>query len=276
MLIARSAERLRHAGIADPAREARILVGQARDLSADALLRLDRSVLVPTACADALVGRRAGREPLAFIIGVQGFWSIDVAVSAATLIPRADTESVVEAALAAARRSAPARVLDLGTGTGAILLALLHEWSEAFGVGLDRSEPACTLARGNAERLRLAGRSAFVCGDWDRPLRGGPGFDVIVSNPPYIRRGEIDTLMPEVGRHEPTLALDGGEDGLDSYRTLLPAAARLLARGGTAVFEIGAGQEPEVASLAVAAGLRVVAARRDLGGHVRALTLQRG
>ena len=229
---------------------------------------------MPTARTDALVGRRASREPLALITGMQGFWSIDLAVSTATLIPRADTESVVEAALAASGETVPARVLDLGTGTGAILLALLVEWRDAFGVGIDRSEAACGLARRNARRLRLGARSGFVCGDWDAPLGGRALFDVVVSNPPYIRRGDIDALMPEVACFEPHLALDGGPDGLDAYRHLVGATSRLLAPGGVAVFEIGAGQARDVASLAAEAGLAPEGSRRDLGGHVRALSFR--
>ena len=273
--MARSAARLREAGVPDPRREARILIAHALDLSADALLRVGRSSVVPTARADALVARRAAREPLAFITGMQGFWSLDLAVSAATLIPRADTESVVEAALAATRGSTPRRVLDLGTGTGAILLALLAEWPAAFGVGIDRSEAACRLGRANATRHGLDGRCAFVCGDWAAALGAGESFDVVVSNPPYIRHGDIASLMPEVARHEPPLALDGGADGLDAYRTLAAAVAGLLTPGGAMVFEIGTGQAPAVAGLAAAAGLRLDASRADLGGHVRALTFRR-
>ena len=274
-LLARSTECLRVAGLADPRREARALIAHALALSPEALLRLGRTSVVPTARAEALVARRALREPFAFITGTQGFWSLDLAVSPATLIPRADTESVVEAALAAVDRTSSLRVLDLGTGTGAILLALLAEWPTAFGLGLDRSEAACVLARGNAKRNGLGARSAFVCGDWATALGGDVSFDVVVSNPPYIPRGEIAELMPEVACHEPRLALDGGEDGLDAYRQLARAAARLLTPAGVAVFEIGLGQGPEVASIAAAAGLRSDGRHVDLGGHLRALAFRR-
>ncbi len=275
-LIVSAARTLGAAGIADPAREARLLLAHALGLSPDALIRLGRDTIVPASRFRVLVERRRSREPLAFITGRQGFWSLDLAVSAATLIPRADTEAVVSAALDARRGSPPGRVLDLGTGTGAILLALLAEWPDAQGFGIDRSEIASRLARDNAAGTGLAARAGFACGDWDACIVDRAVFDMVVSNPPYIPTGEIDVLMPEVARFEPRLALDGGADGLEAYRRLLPSLDRRLTREGIAVFEIGVGQEQPVTALAEQAGLRLVSGRRDLGGHLRALSFSRG
>ena len=274
-LLAESVARLRAAGVEAPAREARMLLAHATGLDRDALLRLGRAAPVAAGTMRALVARRARREPLAFITGRQGFWSLDLLVSPATLIPRADTETVVEAALDEARRAGrtPRWLLDLGTGSGAILLALLSEWRDARGLGMDSSEAACRLARANARASGMGGRAMFACGDWAAAIGPGTRFDIVVSNPPYIETATLDELMPEVGGFEPTGALDGGADGLDAYRRLLPEIGRLLAPGGVAVFEIGRGQADPVASLARASGLAVRAARADLGGIARAVVL---
>ena len=188
-----------------------------------------------------LVARRAAHEPLALILGRREFWSLEFAVSPATLIPRPESETLIEAAVAAFAHCAPPRLLlDLGTGTGCLLLAALSEFPAALGVGVDCSAEAAALAAGNAVALHLADRALFVCGDWADPLDAQ--FDLVLCNPPYVRTADLDGLMPEVARHEPRTALDGGPDGFAAWRRLLPALPRLLAPEGVAVLEIGAGQ----------------------------------
>ncbi len=219
-----------------------------------------------------LVARRTTREPLAYILGWQEFWSLRIAVSPATLIPRADSETLIEAALAA-RPAGIARVLDLGTGTGCLLLALLSERPAAWGLGIDRSPAAAALARANAVALGLNDRCAMVAADWAAPVAGR--FDLVLSNPPYIESGTIAGLMPEVARFEPGSALDGGADGLDAYRTIVGSLHRLLAPGGLAVLEVGAGQHVALRALAEAAGFGTVGLRADLAGIVRAVSIER-
>ncbi len=258
---------LRAAGIEEPGREARMLLAHALGCSATDLLR-DRSAGVDTEGFDGLLARRAGHEPMAFIVGTQGFWSLDFLVSPATLIPRADSEAIVEAALAL---PAPDTVLDLGTGTGCLLLSILHERPAAFGIGIDLASDAAGLAQTNAVRLGLGGRAAFCCGDWAAALRGR--FDLVVSNPPYIEASVIPTLMLEVAAHEPRRALDGGSDGLDAYRAIMAMLPDLLTSSGAAVLELGIGQGPAVASLAAAAGF-VASFHPDLAGVDRAIVLR--
>ena len=266
MTRAQATEALRAAGVDQPAREARLLLAAALDLPPGAVP--DPAAPIPDGFA-GLVLRRASREPMARIVGRQGFWTLDLLVSDATLIPRADSETLIEAAVAT--RPQVAGVLDLGTGTGALLLAALVEYPEATGVGIDRNPAACALAAENAARNTFSGRAMFVCADWAAPITGR--FDLVLCNPPYIPGPEIAALMPEVAAYEPTLALDGGDDGLEAYRAILPRVASLLAPHGIAVFEHGAGQGDTVAALAEAAGLGVLARRRDLGGVARVLVL---
>lgn len=268
-LLATAAAQLAVAGIAQPRREARLLLAHAAGLPPSALLS---DPAVDAASFTALVARRAAREPLALITGRQGFWSIDLVVSPATLIPRADTETLIEAALDAFADRDARHVLDLGTGTGCLLLAALSEFAGATGVGVDVSPHAAALARRNAVALGLADRAAFVCGHWADALAGR--FDLVLSNPPYIETAVIAGLMPEVAEHEPASALDGGVDGLDAYRAIIPALPGLLAPGGVAILELGAGQAGAVAGLAEAAGLAAGPPRMDLGGIARALPLR--
>ena len=248
---------LRAAGIDNPVREARLLRTHAPD---------------PEQFAD-LLARRVAHEPMAFLVGSQGFWTLELAVSPATLIPRPDSETLIEAAMAAfPDRAAVRRVLDLGTGTGCLLLAALVEFPAAFGVGIDLVADAASLATRNAAANGLADRAAFLCGDWAGAIAGS--FDLILSNPPYIETTDIAGLMPEVARFEPASALDGGADGLDAYRIIVPMLPNLLAPGGVAILELGQGQADAVAALARTAGFTTVT-RDDLGGTARAAILRR-
>lgn len=216
----------------------------------------------------ALVDRRAAREPVQRILGDWEFWGLTLALGPETLIPRPDTETLVEAVLRACPdRSRPWRILDLGTGTGAILLALLSEYPGAFGVGVDLSPDALLVAAGNAASLGLRDRACFLAGSWVDAITGR--FDIIVSNPPYIPDADIDGLAPEVARFEPRRALAGGLDGLDPYRHLARALPPLLSPGGIVGFEHGADQGTTVAGLLRDAGFADVSTRRDLGGRDR-------
>jgi release factor glutamine methyltransferase len=260
-------------GVADnPRLEARLLLAHALGLARNDLIR-DPHRPVDLVGFERLLARRAGHEPIALIVGHREFWSLDFLVSAATLIPRADSETLIEAALATfADRPAPRRILDLGTGTGCLLLALLTEFPSAFGIGLDLGADAAALARRNAERLGLADRSGFVTGNWTGPISGR--FDLIISNPPYIPAPDLATLMPEVADHEPQRALDGGPDGYDAYRTILPELAPHLEPEGAAILEIGVGQANIVMQLARDAGLDP-SLRLDLAKIPRAIVLTR-
>ncbi|MCZ8150584.1 MAG: peptide chain release factor N(5)-glutamine methyltransferase [Roseomonas sp.] len=268
---------LRAASIESPRLEARLLLGHAMGASPEALLRDPGAPVPPDAASRfrASLAARLDAVPVAHIIGTQGFWTLDLAVSPATLIPRPDSESLVEAALDAfPEAGAKLRVLDLGTGTGCLLLAVLAERPLAFGVGVDLVPGAAALAAGNAARNGLADRAAFLAGDWAASLSGR--FDLVLSNPPYIESAAIAGLMPEVARHEPRSALDGGTDGLAAYRHLAAILPGLLAPGGAAVLELGAGQRQAVEALARGAGLVPSACRTDLGGVERALVLRAG
>jgi release factor glutamine methyltransferase len=266
---------LRAAAIDSPRQEARLLLGHAMGATPETLLRDPRAQVAPAAAARfrAALAARLDATPMAHILGRQGFWTLDLAVSPATLIPRPDSESLVEAALAAfPDPQAALRVLDLGTGTGCLLLAVLAERPRATGIGVELVPEAAALAAANAARNGLADRAAFLAGSWADALAGR--FDLVLSNPPYIESAAIPTLMPGVARHEPRSALDGGADGLDAYRHLATILPRLLAPGGAAVLELGAGQRAPVERLATAAGLAPAWCRQDLGGIDRALVLR--
>ena len=268
-----AAARLAAAGIDNPALDARLLLAFATGLDQAALIS-SRASLIEAGGFGALVARRAAREPLAFIIGRQGFWSLDLDVSDATLIPRPDSETLIDAAMAAfPERGQVLRVLDLGTGTGCLLLAALSEFPAAWGLGVDCSWNAIALARRNAARLEFDARASFAVGDWAGAVEGR--FDLVLSNPPYIPADEVSRLMPEVSRFEPRGALDGGPDGLDCYRALLGGLRRVAAPDGVAIVEVGAGQAEAVAGLARSAGFTPTF-RNDLGGVARAVVLHGG
>jgi release factor glutamine methyltransferase len=251
--------------------EARLLVAHSLGVTPTALLR-DPAAAANAAGLLPLVARRAAHEPLALILGHREFWSLEFAVSPATLIPRPESETLIEAAVAAfARRDSPRLVLDLGTGTGCLLLAALSEFPAASGIGVDRSPEAAALARRNAAALHLAKRAQFVCGDWADALDAR--FDLILCNPPYVATADLDGLMPEVAGYEPRIALDGGADGFAAWRHLLPVLPRLLVRDGVAVLELGAGQATKAGQMAQQAGF-VAVPRRDLADIPRALVLR--
>jgi release factor glutamine methyltransferase len=270
----RLASRFSSAGIDSAELEARQLVGAVLNLDLTGIISATSRTLTPDESKhlEALVIRRLKGEPVARILGQKEFWGLPFKLSAATLVPRPDTETVVELALesAGAMPRQQLRIADLGTGTGAILLALLHELPDAFGVGTDISLAALQTARCNAFDLGLASRAAFVACDYAMPL--APSLDLIVSNPPYICSSEIVGLATEVRDHDPRAALDGGADGLDAYRRLIPQAARLLAPGGALVVEGGKGQSGPIAALMTAAGLIPQGAgKADLAGILRAV-----
>ncbi len=216
---------------------------------------------------DALVARRLAHEPVAYITGSRGFWTVEIGVGPGVLVPRADSETLIEAAVAHfAGAEGPKRVLDLGTGPGTLLLAALAEWPEAHGLGIDASERALQYAEDNAIDLEMEDRARFRLGDWANDLTGQ--FDLILCNPPYI--GTAEELGPEVRAHEPASALFAGADGLDDYRRIVPDLPRLLAPGGIAVLEIGWTQGEAVSALMRGAGLDPVL-HHDLGGRPRAI-----
>lgn len=260
------------AGIDGSRLEARLLLAHALGVATADLLR-DRDAEVDGAALAPLLDRRMAHEPLALILGAREFWSLTFAVSQATLIPRPELETLIEAALAAFKgRPAPGGILDLGTGTGCLLLAALSEIPTAFGVGVDRSAKAVALARSNAVALGLADRAAFLCADWARALSAR--FDLVLCNPPYIPTSAVEDLMPDVARFEPRTALDGGSDGLAAYRDLLPEIPRLLRPDGIAVLELGQGQAGPVGEIARRFGM-VVEIRNDLAEIGRAMLLRR-
>jgi release factor glutamine methyltransferase len=265
------------AKIETPALDGRLLLCAALGIGhLDLLREPDRQIGAAAGEIEAAARRRLAGEPVARIIGRREFYGLDFALTPAVLDPRPDTEILVEAVLAAleARRAEPLWLLDLGIGSGAILAALLSHLPAAFGVGVDRSEPACRVARSNLAALGFANRGAVVCADWANPLRGA--FDAIVSNPPYIATGEIAGLATEVRAHDPRGALDGGADGLAAYRILAAAVPQLLASDGIVAFEVGAAQAESVADLLAATGvLEPRDLLRDLGGHVRVVTAVR-
>lgn len=266
------ARQFSQAGLNTPDLDARILVGYALALDHAALAaQADRPLTDAEAAAViALARRRLNREPVARIVGTKEFWGLPFMLNADTLVPRPETETVVEAALAVLgdARGSALRIADLDTGSGALLLALLSELPEAQGVGTDISAGALACARTNAAALGLADRTAFVACDHGAALVGP--FDLIVANPPYVASGDIARLQAEVRDFDPRRALDGGPDGLAAYRAIAGDAQRLLAPGGVLVLELGAGQRDAVVSLTAAAGFALTACRDDLSGVPRA------
>jgi release factor glutamine methyltransferase len=266
------------AGIDDAKVDARALLCHA--------LRIDRARLVADserileaceiAAISAMAARRLKREPVSRIRGHKDFWTLTLGVTPAVLTPRPETETVVEAALDAIDRDGlkkeKLRILDIGTGSGALLLALLSELPNAVGLGTDISVAALETARANAERNGLSACCKFVACDIAAGVQGI--FDLVVSNPPYVPRSDVAALTPEVRDYAPALALDGGPDGLDGYRAIAGVARALLAPAGRLIVELGAGQEPAVRALFTNSGLKVTVARKDLAGIPRALVVE--
>jgi release factor glutamine methyltransferase len=262
--------RLESAGVDSPVIDARLLVEAAagatradiisdphRPLSDDQAAELER-----------LIARRERREPVSQILGVKGFWKIMLRVNGQVLTPRPETETILDVVLADFPPSSRFRLLDLGVGSGALLLAILAERPGAVGLGVDLSETALAVARDNAAHLGLESRAAFLRGDWTAGL-AADGFDLVVSNPPYVASGDIPALAPEIRDHEPLLALDGGADGLDAYRRLAREIPRVLRPGGRFAVEIGFDQGAAVAAMFEAAGADEVRVVRDLGDRER-------
>jgi release factor glutamine methyltransferase len=271
-----AAARLNEAGIERPQAEARILLEAASGRGRGQIIAFPEHVLAAAQwdLFGRLVSRRCAREPISRILGNREFWSLRFRVGPATLDPRPDSETLVSAVLERIPdRNAGIAILDLGTGTGCLLLALLSELPQAQGVGIDIDDAAREIASANAEALGLSARTAFRLGDWARDISAQ--FDVIISNPPYIESLAIDGLAPEVSKYDPRGALDGGPDGLAAYRALMPQAARCLKPGGLLALEIGAGQGAAVRALAVQAGLMDLGGAQDLAGIDRCLLFGR-
>ncbi len=269
------ADIFRKYGLDTPELDARILIGHALSLDHAALASNTTRLLnaEEAQAISALAARRLAHEPVARITGSKEFWGLEFRLSPATLVPRPETETVVETALAAIDANGPRtralRIADLGTGSGALLLALLSELPNASGVGTDVSLAALETARENAARLGFATRADFLACDFAAGLKAQ--FDLVVSNPPYITSRDIGGLAPEVREHDPLLALDGGHDGLAAYRAIAADARRILVPGGMVVVELGAGQAAAVTAVLFDGGIEAGSPVNDLSGHARAL-----
>lgn len=272
-LLADAVARLKYACIDTPRLDAVLLLAQASGLSGDRIrMSPELAVSADVAAAfEALLLRRLDYEPISQIQGVREFWSLEFRVTRDVLDPRPDSETLVAGVLAAlADRQAPLRLVDFGTGSGCLLLSLLHELPQATGLGVDLSPAAIEIARENAERLGLAERTAFRVASWGQGLEGS--FDVLIGNPPYIESDIVPGLAPEVTTYEPLIALDGGADGLVAYRALMPDLARLAAPGALVALEIGMGQDVAVSRLLAGAGFGGIAVLPDLAGIERVIT----
>ncbi|HVU22053.1 MAG TPA: peptide chain release factor N(5)-glutamine methyltransferase [Rhizomicrobium sp.] len=273
-LLGEAALRLSMAGIDSPRLDARLLLAHAMTMRPDELVG---SIDVPSAALgdfEAMLARRILREPLAYITGHKEFWSLDFEVGPGVLVPRPETETLIEAVLKYfPDRSAPLRFIDLGTGSGCLPIAALSEYPNARGAGVDASEDALRWARHNIEKHALGDRCRFERGNWNAiPHQSS---DVILSNPPYIKSADIPTLSPEVRKFEPVLALDGGPDGLDAYRSLAALVGPILRPNGRAFLEIGQGQAEAVSALMGAQGLKTTEILADLAGIPRCVVLKR-
>ncbi|MGB0631639.1 MAG: peptide chain release factor N(5)-glutamine methyltransferase [Alphaproteobacteria bacterium] len=275
-VLRRAVSALNRAGIEDAAVDARVLAGAAFGLSREDMLRDPGSTLAPGAVAafDGMIVRRAAREPVSRILGKREFRSLDFEICPATLDPRPDSEALVEAVLALANGTMrDLQVLDIGTGSGCLLLSVLHEVPSARGVGTDIDPDAIACAGRNAAALGLSGRADFIRTNWVDGIE--EPFDIVLSNPPYIPSGDITGLAPDVAEYDPTAALDGGSDGLDAYRVLSLCVGRVLAPSGVIALEIGAGQGAEVEAIFASAHFGLADTRRDLAGRDRVLVFSR-
>lgn len=265
--------RLKSAGVDTPRLDAILLLAEASALDEDRIRSRPDIPLTAEALVsfEAMLQRRLRREPVSKIIGRREFWSLEFRTSPDVLDPRADSETLVAGVLAAIPdRAAALRIVDFGTGSGCLLLSLLHELPNATGVGIDISPSALAIAQDNADRLGISSRCIFRLGSWGRGIEGT--FDILISNPPYIESGVVPGLEPEVADYDPLLALDGGADGLDAYRALLPDMLRLAAKGAFAALEVGMGQDVAVVPLLAGAGFSQIAVLPDLSGIGRVVT----
>jgi release factor glutamine methyltransferase len=268
--LVRIAEIFRRSGIDEADREALLTLGAACRVSRATMITAPEAALADAASRLAnFAARRAAGEPLSRIVGTREFWTLELTIAPQTLDPRPETEALVEAALARfhERRTDRLQILDLGVGSGALLCALLTEFVNACGMGVDISAPAVEVARGNIEECGLAPRAEVRVGNWTEGLKGL--FDLVISNPPYVRSVDIARLPPEVRDFDPRIALDGGPDGLDAYRAILPPSFHLLGTGGWLMVEVGASQAPAVLTIAADAGLISCATAMDLAGVER-------
>jgi release factor glutamine methyltransferase len=273
-LLRSTARQLETADIATARLDAELLLGFCLSLSRSALLTQARHLTLPDSIItqfQSLIARRLQHEPVAYLIGAQEFWSLSFDVGPGVLIPRPDSETLIETAIRKFQASSCLRILDLGTGPGTLLLSLLHEFRNATGLGVDCSDIALGYARRNAAHLHLADRAEFQSGDWLQDI--SETFDLIVCNPPYIGRHEEATLMPDVVNHEPHLALFAEHEGLAIYEQLIPQLASVLAPGGIVLFETGATQARTVADMATRSGFccQIVP---DLGQRERCVLLE--
>lgn len=279
-LLRDTAVALTAAGIDNVRFEARLLLGRAAGLSVEQLVAHggDPAPAGVVAAMRELTGRRVRREPMAYILGEREFWGLPFKVSPAVLVPRPDSETLIETALdLLPARERPLRILDLGVGSGCLLLTLLREYPKATGVGVDASPEALAIAEENAGTLGVAPRVRLMVDDWRQAGWAGRlegPFDLLVSNPPYIETPTIEALMPEVANHEPRLALDGGPDGLEAYRIIAAAAPGLIVPGGWALIEGGEGQAVDISRIFSAAGMSPQPPRKDLAGVERVVASQ--
>ncbi|MFN4025005.1 MAG: peptide chain release factor N(5)-glutamine methyltransferase [Hyphomonas sp.] len=274
---ARIAQALRDAGVGLPGTEVNRMIAHVTGLSVIAEIASDRDTLTPeeVAALDAMLARRLAKEPLQHILGWTWFYGLEIRCDARALIPRPDSECVVDAALGRLPKGAPLRLADLGTGTGCLLAALLSERPEARGTGVEASPEAASLARENFTALGLAARADVFEGSWTG-WQGWPVADLIISNPPYIASAVIPELEPEVRRYDPAAALDGGPDGLAAYREIIPLAGAGLRPGAWLVLEIGYDQASAARSLMALSGFENIESGKDLGGNDRWVAGQAG
>ena len=276
MIIAREAwkdgaAQLTAAGIESARLDARVLLAHAMGVSSDSLFSQRIVAAGEEAAFRKLLNRRMAREPVAYLTGMREFWSLSFEVGPGVLIPRPETETLLEEAQRHfANRDAPRAVLDLGTGSGCLLIAALHLFPHALGSGIDRSQKALAWAQKNAARLGVVARSSWHAGDWSSVT---DRYDLVLANPPYLRQSDLVGLAPEISRHEPTDALFAGEDGLDAYRALIPLLGRVLAPDGRAFLEIGQNQADSVRSVVEAAGLEFLGLAPDLAGVPRCMAV---
>lgn len=274
-IIADMRAQFRGVGLDTPELDARLLVQGVLGLSQEKLL-LNADTAVSAADSkrvEEAMKRRLLREPVSRILGTRSFWRSEFKVTSDTLDPRADSETLVDAVLKHADKNAPLRILDLGTGTGCLLLSLLQELPQATGVGIDISAGAIQTAQQNAEALDLSKRALFITSNWSE-MKTGNSFDIVVSNPPYIAEAEIPGLQPEVRQYDPYTALAGGADGLDCYRTIIALLPCLLKKGGKVFFEIGHDQADFVKGMLAAGGFHVLQTVPDIAGHDRCIVAQ--